>query len=91
MRRRDIEEITLYDLIKHQPLNTSEFEALSSLPRLKRLNLRVCKADEGATSPLARCKGLSHLRGMYIKLSSVVLRAIGGRLDLFSVDRDWKD
>jgi hypothetical protein len=77
---RDLEEITFIDYSRHQPLKNSEFVAIASLPRLMSLNLIHCVIDIGAVSPLARCKGLKHLRGLNINLSSDVLRAIGGNL-----------
>jgi hypothetical protein len=77
---RDLEEITICDLFRHQPLKNSEFVAIASLPHLKSLDLANCLIDDGAVSPLARCKGLRNLLGASIKLSSDVVRAIGGNL-----------
>jgi hypothetical protein len=77
---RDLEEITIIDYSRHQPLKNSEFVKIASLPRLMSLDLAVCLIDDGAVSPLARCKGLRHLRGFNIKLSNDVVRAIGGNL-----------
>jgi hypothetical protein len=78
---RDLEEISLCDSSHLRlPLNISDFAAIASLSRLKSLELSYCDIDDGAVSPLAKCKGLRHLRGVNIKLSSDVLRAMGGNI-----------
>jgi hypothetical protein len=78
---RELEEITIIDYSLQQPLiKISEFVAIASLPRLKSLDLANCLIDDGAVSPLARCKRLRHLRGDNIKLSSDVVRSIGRNL-----------
>jgi hypothetical protein len=77
---RELEEVTLCDFSYQLLLKKSEFVAIASLPRLKSLDLSGCDIDDGAVSPLARCKGLRHLRGVNIKLSSDVVRAIGRNL-----------
>jgi hypothetical protein len=79
---RDLEEISLYDHSRRLPLKKSEFVAIASLPRLKSLDLNYCLVGDGALSPLAKCKWLRNLLGFNIKLSSDVLRAIGGSLVL---------
>jgi hypothetical protein len=76
---RNLEEVILYNS-SLLPLTNSELVAVASLPRLKSLDLSGCLSDKGAISCLAKCKGLRHLRGYDIKLSSDVVRAIGGNL-----------
>jgi hypothetical protein len=61
---RELEEVTLYDFSSNQLLKKSEFVAIASLPRLESLDLSNCLINGGALSPLARCKGLRHLRGV---------------------------
>jgi hypothetical protein len=86
---RDLEENTLGDYAPHHPLKTSEFLAIASLPRLKSLDLNYCLIGDGALSPLAKCKGLRHLRGIYLELSSDVLRAIVGNLITLQCELVW--
>jgi hypothetical protein len=77
---RDLEDIIIIDYSPWHPLKKSEFAAISSLPCLKSLNLGDCLIDDGDVSPLARCKGLRHLSGDNVILSSDVMREIGGSL-----------
>jgi hypothetical protein len=77
---RKLEEIFLYENYQSTPLTKSEFIAISSLPRLKSLALGFCKVEEGATFPLARCKGLRYLQGTYIEFPIDMIREIGGNL-----------
>jgi hypothetical protein len=65
----ELEEVTLHDFSRHlQSLKKSGFVAIASLSCLKSLELKYCDIDDGAFSPLARCKGLRHLSGANIKL-----------------------
>jgi hypothetical protein len=81
---RVLEEVSLniedVSLLQFTSLKKSEFVAIASLPRLKSLDLRSCEIEDGAASPLARCKGLRHLRGVSFKLLGDVLPEIGGSL-----------
>jgi hypothetical protein len=77
---RDLEEITIGDYSNQKPLNNPEFLAIASLPRLKSLDLVNCLIDDGDVSHLAKCKGLRHLGGANLELSSDLLREIGGNL-----------
>jgi hypothetical protein len=51
----------------------SEFVAIASLPRLESVDLSDCNIDDGAVYPLASFRGLRHLRGHNITLSSDVI------------------
>jgi hypothetical protein len=66
-------------------LKKSDFEAIASLPSLKRLEIRFV-LDENAVSPLTRCKKLMHLSLVVdFSLLRPVLAVIGRELSGLSL------
>jgi hypothetical protein len=77
---REIEHITICDSFQRFAFKNSEIVAIASLPRLNLLYLVSCIIEEGAASPLLRCKSLRNLHGVDIDQLWDVLPVIGGNL-----------